>query len=224
MTHPLAYLLGRVEVERDPRNRNFPAPVAEVTRSVRWAIPPLRHRLDQAHVGSCTTNAGAHWRNSRPAHMTGDRYLTEDDALDMYEWETAQDGFPGAWKRDGTGQDTGSTGPDAAKALVHYGHASGYVHAFGLDHAIGALQKSGVMFGTRWTTDMFYPNAKGFIDDTGAEEGGHEYFVYGANLQDEYLACLNSWKKWGLYQRFYLPFATADRLLRADGDVTVPVR
>lgn len=220
MTSPSrTQLLGR-HVQHDPRSRAFPARTAAApTLTKVWGIPPLSRRLDQGQMGSCTGNAAAQWRNSIPGHKPYDKWLTEPNAVSIYTYATQHDNVPGGMP----GQDTGSTGIAAAQALVALGFATSYTHAFGFDHALAALEFSPVMFGTDWTEGMFDPDARGFVTPSGKVEGGHEYLVYGRNMASRYLWCLNSWSNWGLGQRFKMSFDTAEKLLGADGDVTVPV-
>lgn len=214
--HPL----GR-HVEHDEQSRQYPAAMARAPRSVLWGHhAPV---LDQGDLGSCTGNAAAQLLNtdafehSRPSGQ----YLTEADALRIYELGTRLDNVPGAYPPD----DTGSTGIAVAKAGVRLGYFSAYKHAFGFDHFCSALQLQPVIVGTTWHDGMFKPNSKGFIRPTGAVAGGHEYLALGVDYTYKTLTFLNSWSSaWGpLGGRFLMRFKDFQTLLADQGDVTAPV-
>lgn len=210
--------LGRL-VEHDERSRFYQAAQAPAQRSVLWGHhAPV---LDQGDLGSCTGNATAQLINTDYfAKSRGAGYLTEKDALKIYELGTTLDNVPGAYPPD----DTGSTGIAVAKAGVQLHYFTGYKHAFGFAHFTAALQLQPVIVGTTWHNGMFKPNAKGFIRPTGAVAGGHEYLALGVDYASQTLTFLNSWSSaWGLSGRFHMTFADFSKLLADQGDVTVPV-
>jgi hypothetical protein len=229
MTTP--FPLGRL-LEHDERSRAFPAPdrlpVADA-----W-----HHRygriFDQGNLGSCTGNAMAGWLMTGDAfhgrHLYAGKYLTERNAVALYELATVVDGFPGTYPPD----DSGSSGLGVAKAAKQRGYITGYTHAFGIDHARSAIQTSAFIVGSVWTEDMFTPDADGFVEPTGAEAGGHEYECVGYADTDDYWLFLNSWGNgWGTAATELGPYSpkggafrmTSEafaHLLDNDGDVTVP--
>ncbi|MBP9918725.1 MAG: hypothetical protein KBF43_09080 [Dermatophilaceae bacterium] len=216
----MTYPLGRV-VEHDPRSRAYPARataahVPFVSR--RWRhVGPV---LDQGQIGACTGFALAQCLNTGPLH-TGQRALTDSDALALYKAATRLDNIPGEYPPD----DTGSSGLAAAKAAKAAGLISSYRHAFGLDHMLSALQLGPVIVGTDWTDAMFTPDASGFVHYRGSRAGGHEWLAYGLNVPREYVLALNSWgPAWGVKGRFRVSFTDMGALLARGGDVTVPVR
>lgn len=232
-TPDLAMPLGRLQ-RHDPRSLAFPTPAA-APRTVRW-----RHHgpvLDQGHwfnpylqqevsLGSCTGNALAQLLNTAPFHKPRTKYRTEDDAvLRYYSPGTQRDPFPGWYDPQANADDTGSSGLGVCQAAKAAGDIAGYTHAFGLDHALGALANGPVLFGTIWTENgMFKPDSNGFVHPSGSVVGGHEYLVFGANLRGQYLWALNSWgARWGLSGRFKIGFTDAATLLDQGGDVTQPV-
>jgi hypothetical protein len=213
------YPLGRV-VEHDERSRFYQAAQAPAQRSVLWGHhAPV---LDQGQLGSCTGNATAQLINTDYfIKSRGAGYLTENDAVQLYETATVLDGIP---NNTYPPTDGGSTGLGAAKAGVKLGYFTGYKHAFGFAHFCAALQLQPVIVGTEWTEGMFTPTAKGFVKPTGDVAGGHEYLALGVDYATKTLTFLNSWSSaWGLQGRFHMTFAAFTTLLINQGDVTAPV-
>lgn len=216
MTTPLPFPLGRV-LFHDERSRSFPAPAGDTVQSVRHKhFGPW---LDQGQVGSCTGNMLAQLCNTAPHHQLRQKYKREVDALAYYTRATQLDSFPGEYPAE----DTGSTGLAVCKAGVEVGVIGSYDHAFGLDHAISALQLRPQGWGINWYEGMFTPDKHGVVTPTGALAGGHEFLVYGVDLRHEWVECGNSWgNSWGLHGRFRISLPDAARLLGESGDVVVP--
>lgn len=178
--------------------------------------------LDQFFTNGCTGFALSNCLNttyfgtSRRHH----RYLTHEDALDLYSKATELDEFPGSYPPN----DTGSSSIGACKAGVRFGYLSGYRHTFGFTYFCSALQLSPMIVGTNWYSDMTYPDKRGFVYPTGDVVGGHEYTAVGVNYQTKTLHFVNSWgKDWGRNGRFKMRFDDFESLLAADGDATVPI-
>lgn len=215
-----AYPLGR-KVEHDPRSRDYPA-VRRVTavRSVLWT-----HRapvLDQGSLGMCTAAAlaqclnAAHFAHSRPLR----KYLDRSDAADLYSLATQLDDFAGQWPTD----DTGSSGLAVAKAGVRLGYLAAYHHAFGMEHFLDIIGGQPVIVGTDWYRGMWEADSNGYLHPDGPIVGGHEYLVLGADWRRQKVTMLNSWGKgWGRNGRAYISFTDFAMLLKANGDVTVPL-
>jgi hypothetical protein len=207
--------LGR-HVAHDPRSRAYPAArSAAPLRPVLWR----RHggALNQHSLGSCTGNAAAGCVNTepfyRPRHL-----LHEDDAVSLYAKATLLDGFDGAYPP----LDTGSTGLAVAKACVDAKLAGGYSHAFGIDHALAALQLAPVITGVDWYESFDTPNADGLVTIAGQVRGGHEFEVSGYDPASGLVAAWNSWgTRWARRGMFFMAAATWAQLLAAQGDVTV---
>lgn len=218
MTKTTRHPLGR-RLEHDPRSRAFPAVTMAVPlRTVTW------HRygavLDQGNVGSCTGNAMAQVLNHKPLRQRG-KVLTEEDALRLYSAATVLDDFPGVYP----GEDTGSSGLAVAKAALQEGLISQYQHAFGLDHGLNVLMSGPVIVGTNWYDSMFDAGPGGLLHVDGSIAGGHEWSWIGVDMKNRHAICLNSWgREWGDRGKFRLTFDDLNRLLREDGDITVPVR
>ncbi len=211
-------VLGR-HVEHDPRSLAYPAMGAVVQRSVLWGHHgPV---LDQGDIGACTGNALADCINTDPfAAARPNGYLTEPDALKLYELATQLDDTPGTYPPD----DTGSSGLAVCKAGVQLGYLAAYQHALGFNAFGAALQLQPVIVGTNWTEAMFEPDADGTVHPAGQVAGGHEYLALGIDYTTQRLTFLNSWgESWGDGGRFYMSFTDFSRLLADQGDATVPV-
>lgn len=215
----LPFTLGR-HIQHDPRSKRFMAHIIETPRTVLWDHKgPV---LDQLKIGSCTGTAMAQCLNTDAftnARKNG-LYLTQAEGIALYSAATILDDIPGAYLPE----DTGSTGLAVCKAAVQQGYIRSYRHAFGFDQMLGALQYSPVLAGTNWYADFYTPNPKGFVTIGSSRNlGGHEFLVLGANMEEEYITCLNSWSdRWGVKGRFHVPFNDFRRLLEEDGDIVVP--
>jgi hypothetical protein len=211
--------LGRNHTaQKDERDGEYQAfRVAGPRRSIRWLRrgPALSQRY-----GSCTGHSLAGWLNTHPGGGADGRFYTDEDAEQFYSWGTRVDGIRGVWPPD----DTGSTGKAVCKGARNHRAIAGWTHAFGIDHALDALQLGPVMVGTLWLDGMFTPDHQGVVRPTGDVAGGHEY------LADEYIAdpgvvgFQNSWSgDWGVDGRFYMTVSDFAALLDDGGDVTVPM-
>ena len=215
----MTFTLGRL-VEHDDRSRDHAFSVsAAKPKTILWGhSAPV---LDQGQVGSCTGNALAQWLNTDFAQKLRKGVLAEADALKIYSLGTQLDSIPGSYPPD----DTGSSGLAVCKAGVKLGYLSAYKHSFGFDALLLTLQHTPVIVGTEWLKNMFTPNqTTGFIRATGAVAGGHEYLVLGCDMENEFITMLNSWAStWGQNGRAKISFKDFEKLLAAQGDVTVPV-
>lgn len=211
MTHPL----GR-RAHHDERSRAFPAATTPVVHDKAWAhYGPI---LDQGDLGSCTGHALVDCLMTRPNYR-GAAKLGHDDAVRAYSRATTIDPFPGEWPPT----DTGSDSLDVCRAGVEFGWITGYDHAFGIDHLLGALMLGPVMVGTDWYESMFEPDKKGRLSVSGAVAGGHEYVITAKS--GAWLRILNSWgTSWSVGGFAWIRVTDLARLLDEQGDVTVPRR
>ena len=208
--------LGR-HIEHDARSRNFPAAVAPIADTKH-----LRHRapFDQGELGSCTGNAMAGALMTAP-YYKATRILAESNAVLLYEAATRLDKVPGQYPPD----DTGSTGLAVAKAAKNDGYITAYSHAFGLQHALGALTVAPVITGINWYTSFDSPLATGECPLTAdaTVRGGHEVELFGIDVENSQIWAYQSWgATWGGLGNgtFWFSYATFERLLAEKGDVT----
>ena len=210
--------LGR-HIEHDPRSLKFAAERAAALTSVTHDATGLP--LNQGQIGSCTANALCGALDSAPDYTAGPP-LTEQNAIQLYERETQLEGKPYP------PNDPGGSGLMVCKAAQQLGMISSYQHAFGIDHALGALVLRPVITGINWYTSFDTPDpSSGLVEiASGATvRGGHEVVADGIDADQQLIWLWNSWGTgWGLSGRFCMSFATWDQLLQERGDVTVPMK
>ena len=147
--HPIeGKRLGR-HVAHDPRSLDFAAERAPQVTSVTHAATGLP--LDQGQIGSCTANALCGALDSAPDYTTGVAVMTEQNAVTLYERETQLEGQPYP------PNDPGGSGLMVCKAAKQLGMISSYKHAFGIEHALGALVLRPVITGINWYTSFDSP-------------------------------------------------------------------
>ncbi len=207
--------LGR-NIDHDERSKAFPAMVSPL-RTVRHErhTPPY----DQGNLGSCTGNAMAGSLMTDPLYRQGWN-LGEKDAVELYSDATHLDRFPGLYPPD----DTGSSGLAVAKAAKRAGYIDSYRHAFGLQHALGALVVGPVITGVKWYSSFDQPLSTGEVRiASGATvRGGHEFEVNGIDVENKRVWCVQSWgPTWGGLGdgTFWMSWDTWDALLQDQGDV-----
>ncbi len=210
--------LGR-HIEHDPRSLQVAAERAPAVTSVTHDATGLP--LNQGQIGSCTANALCGALDSAPDY-TGGPPLTEQNAIQLYERETQLEGQPYP------PNDPGGSGLMVCKAAQQLGMISSYQHAFGIDHALGALVLRPVITGINWYTSFDTPDpSSGLVEiASGATvRGGHEIVADGIDADAQLVWLWNSWGTgWGLNGRFCMSFATWGQLLQERGDVTVPMK
>lgn len=230
--------LGR-HVNHDPRSRAYahqPTRAALVSRT--WE----RHYavLDQGQTGACTGNAmlGAIYTGKVYEGLTdalrASLQATEAVARDvLYHLATTLDPYNGTYPPD----DTGSDGVSASKAAQQLGLIAGYRHTFSLDDALATVANdSHVITGVNWYAAFDSPDQYGAVKLPARlpkPEGGHEFLVYGIDTATERVLARNSWGTgWGGSVdpaakvgpgEFQFSFTDWGRLLKQQGDVTVPV-
>lgn len=211
----LGMRLGR-NVEHDDRSKEFPAPRA--AGPLRTVIHPrLLPAFDQGNLGSCTAHAAFGLMCTGPTAIW--MRPTEAQIIEAYSWETAHDEFPGQYPPT----DTGSSGLAACKYLQARGWITGYDHAFGLQHALEALQIRPVITGVTWYSSFDEPAENGLVRITPGAwvRGAHEFVVSGYFAEYGIVECCNSWGEgWGKSGKFYMLISDWDRLLHENGDVT----
>jgi hypothetical protein len=213
--------LGR-NVFHDSRNLSYPwRHSGAAPASTMWT----RHGgiLDQGDLGSCTGNAELGALECDPCYAAlpaAHPALDEALAVRVYSLATSLDAFPGAYPPD----DTGSDGPDAAKAAKSLGLISGYLHCLSLADVLDALQQHPACVGLNWYDSFDSPASSGYVSiSPGASiRGGHEVLCRGLDVSTQMLYFDNSWgPDWGNKGSFSMSYATLDRLLHEQGDATI---
>lgn len=243
------HLLGRI-VNHDPRSRAYTVSRRIMKpRNTSWENDAAI--LDQGDLGSCVGNTGAEWLNCKVAsfnrargslpgaprgtlrHLHGVRrndhhlvnapaplYLHERQAVELYSMATQYDDnvadtYPPA--------DCGSSGLGLAKAMREAGYIYGFDWTFDFESFLAALQNSPLCVGIPWYSGMFDPDKKGFVEDTGTVEGGHEILARAVNFTQKYVTFRNHWGKgWGVKGECKMKFEVIERLLAQEGDVMIP--
>ncbi len=209
--------LGR-HIDHDPRSRNFQAERATQIVSVKHNAVGLP--LDQGDIGSCTANALCGAMDCTTGYRFKYGPFTERGAVNLYKLETRNEGQPYP------PNDPGGTGLAVCKAAVELGWISSYSHAFGIDQALEALVLRPVITGVNWYTSFDTPDVIGLVVVSGdaTVRGGHEFVADEIDVPRELVWFWNSWgSSFGVGGRFCMSFATWERLLGEQGDVTVPI-
>lgn len=203
--------LGR-HVAHDPRSKDFPAETTAL-KSVDW--PRHVPIFDQGQLGSCTGNAAAGCMSTGPfAHR-----LTEADAVSIYSQATHIDRIRGVYPPT----DTGSSGLAVMKACMKRGWISGYKHAFGIDHALGALMLGPGVTGISWLSGCDSPDSEGIVRYRGSVRGGHEVELCGYDASKGLVKLANSWgPHWGKGGFFFMSAEDYAVALKNSGDATFP--
>jgi len=227
--------LGR-HIEHDQRSLAFAAPALprSAIRSVSWprAVDPFDQGADITvggtvyhGLGSCVGNAAAGWlasgNTSRPGAATvHGQPVDETLAVTLYSAATGLDSVPGRFPT----QDTGSSGIGGAKALVKFGFATGYRHAYSLQAALSAMQTGPVLIGVPWYESMFEPAPDGGVrvDRASPLAGGHELCLNRLDMDRRRAWFPQSWGDWGLDGWGWFGLDDLAALLADDGDVTIP--
>jgi hypothetical protein len=210
--------LGR-HVLHDPRSRDYQAERAPQIQSVTHDATGLP--LNQGNIGSCTANALCGALDSVP-NYSGGTPLDEQEAIKVYEKETALEGEPYP------PNDPGGSGLMVCKAGEEMGLISAYHHAFGIQHALESLVLRPVITGINWYTSFDQPDPESGLVELapGATiRGGHEIVADQIDAENRLVWFWNSWGTgWGVGGRFCMSFDTWDQLLQQRGDVTVPIQ
>ena len=216
--------LGR-NVRHDSRNWLYPHRASgRALTSQLW--PRHVAILDQGAVGSCTGNMMVGALGTGPlftALSAGPAYPVLDEALALKIYSAAE-------TLDGDGpyppNDNGSSGPSVDQVARTMGFISGYTHAFDLNSLLDALEDGPAGIGCNWYDSMDSPDSSGLVVISPAAQirGGHEFLARGKDVDKQLLHFDNSWGTgYGVKGSFSMSYATMERLLAEQGDVTVPL-
>lgn len=211
--------LGRQRVH-DSRSLEFPTRVViDKTkwegRSIRIYDPKVNPNQCHGECTCCTKCMQFNAERNRAAGVV----LDMDDAHKLYHVATTVDPFQGTWPP----ADTGSSGLASAQAAVQLGLGGEYLHVFnGADEVVQLIHEGHVVsVGTWWYEDMFKPNAKGIIEPTGPQVGGHQYAARAYHPKQD-LITIRCW--WGEYRDVTIKREHLNDLLMDGGDAHIQAR
>jgi len=210
--------LGRIK-RFDERSRGYDvAPlVAELPIvSKGWSV---RHWLDQGQTPHCVSFAWHHELMALPKRVEFASDLAADNMAHQRYYDMQKlDEWAGE-DYDGTSVLAG------AKLMRQLGYLDNYRWAFSLTDALRALSYEGpLVIGINWHEDMYDPDAKGFLRDTGEVVGGHALLVSSVSAVYKHVTVWNSWgRSWGNEGRAFLTWNAFGRLLADEGEACVPV-
>lgn len=246
------HLLGRT-LEHDPASRGYEHHIRRITKPRNKTHLLAGPHLNQADLGSCEGNTSAEFlncgmalknrklfndrnpRSGQASVFAGNKFLTEDQAVDLYSKATTLDNdeIPGHYPPT----DTGTSGNGIAKAMRAMGGLQTYNWTFTWDAFLATLQTQPIMLGLNWYTDMFDTDSKGRVHRGGKVEGGHAILAFSVQFTGSHAAqvgCTNHWVNddgsiWGVKIGkhegcFWISFADLEQLLiHEQGDSLVPV-
>ena len=210
----------------DPRNRLFPV-MAMVSRAE--AARPRSYTwkcltwLDQGTEGACVGAAWGHELACRPAAVKG---VTMDWARERVYWEAQrQDEWPGGSYEGADPVYEGTSVLAGAKVVQSLGWMAEYRWAFSVPELVLAIGYAGpAVLGVSWWSDMFEPDAEGFVHPTGYVAGGHAILCRAVNVRTQVFTLRNSWgASWGRDGDCKVTFEDMDTILRAGGEACIPV-
>jgi hypothetical protein len=211
------YPLGR-NVHHDSRSLDHPAELASTIIDV--LHPSQGLPLNQGQLGKCTAEACCGRLNTQPGQPSASfRVFTDTDSDKLYGVETANEGTP--WPPN----DPGGSGLAVCQAARQLGWIRSYGHAFTFNDALLGLSKRPFITGVNWYQSMFNPDDNGLvtISPDSSVAGGHEILCVQNLVEQQLLGFWNSWgADWGKGGMFYMSYATFERLLGEQGDVTFP--
>jgi hypothetical protein len=194
--------------------------VQRIVNQITYRRGPI---LDQGQTGTCV---GHGWR----AFMNGAPIMTSQGptAMEIYDRATQLDDIPD--NDHDTDRQMGSTVRGGAQVLMGIKDLATYVWASNVDDMLDWMLSGhgGVVMGTNWYRDMMDPDQNGVLHVRGPVEGGHCWYVFGANETTETFTMQNSWgTEWGGWTQSgrhvfagcaRVSFTDMARLLREDGE------
>lgn len=209
MQHGLGRNPSPIDI-RDYKLADFMPPLlGNLSGSKSWAF--LAEPLNQKLTGHCVGFAMADFGINLPIQDT----YTDEDGHNFYYKCKVIDGDP--YGEDGTNLRA------AAKVLKQEGKIPSYAFASTTDEiTYWLLNKGPMIVGTRWTADMFIPDANNIIHPTGDVKGGHGYLL-NEKTKDGFYHIQNSWGYWGVDGGTYISISDFEILLRNDGEAIAAV-
>jgi len=209
-------------VHFDERSKAFPIRELVGDKQLRSYTWRLNTRLDQGNDGACVGFSWSHELAARPVEVPN---ITNASALQTYYRAQQLDEWDGGAYPNASPFYEGTSVLAGAKAVQETGHMKEYRWAFSLNDALLAIGYQGPgILGTWWYSDMFEPDAKGFVKPTGQKVGGHAIIVRGINVKGRYVRLSNSWgTNWGVGGDCFVTFEDFEKLLMDEGEFCIPV-
>ena len=230
--------LGR-HVHHDPKSREYDA-VELIDRGVKLVttmhnreVPifdqnkwedPQTHQVRA--LGSCTGNACLGHLGIDPFYAN-EKGVTFDEntAVDLYSLATQVDGLGGGQFPP---NDRGSSTLGVLKAAQQKKWIKSYHWSFDFMTLLQVLVQVGpVIVGVNWYDSFDNPTGSGNvgISPNASIRGGHEFVLFGVDVEKQEIACDNSWgTDWGDQGRFYLSWHDMQRLLAEEGEAGIGVQ
>jgi hypothetical protein len=215
--------------DKDPGNLDYP---------VTALLPETVQHISVAHAAGPVTNQGK--EGACVGHgvlgclMCSPNFFAPPIPPDDYAYELYHDIQD---KDDWTGCSKGASCPISPTSEVYHGtslKAGGKVAlerglikefrwAFGLEECLAALTQGPVVLAVPWFESM-YETSNGIVIIGGQQVGRHCILVPQVDFEAREVEWQNSWGlKYGKNGRARLSFGVLDLLLRAEGEVMVPV-
>lgn len=207
--------MGRGLINHDPRTRQYRAVDLLVMGEEPVTKTWVGHRAyDQGQTPECVAFTGKGCLNTAPISSKWSYNLRSKlDTEWIYQGAKLNDEWAGE-NYDGT------SGLGLMRFLKSAGYIESYHACFSLDEYLLTLSHIGpIAFGVWWREGMWDPDANGFLHPTGDHAGGHEFTLYGVNMEEEYVMMMNSWgRTWGQLGHAKIRFDDLATLIGDDAD------
>jgi hypothetical protein len=206
------YGLGRLHAAdpRDDRHRLSAVAAAVVVPDRQTFYWPTARAMYQRNYPRCVGYGWTAWRRAAPVMVRG---IGDAYAIQLYEDAQRVDEWPGE-------DYAGTSVRGGAKVLERDGILKGgyrwSTSATEVKNFLLSRDGGTVVIGIDWTASMFDPDTRGFIEPTGADEGGHCLLAVGYSHVRNAFRLLNSWDvTWGQAGRCWIHYdAMQERLSR----------
>lgn len=209
--------MGRSLIDHDERNRDYPARelitpgLPLVSRTWRRGGP-----YDQDGTGWCVAETGKGMLNTAPFSAFAPYDLRAAYKVPaIYRWAQNHDEWPG---RSPDYEGTSARG--LCRGLRRHALIETFRWNFSLQETLETVSQWGPCgIGGDWKTGMDDISSEGIVHYTGETRGGHEWELFGLDVDRELGIAMNSWGDgWGDRGRFYIPFSDLEALLNDAGD------
>ncbi len=148
--------------------------------SVDWEFPPGTPVLDQGREGACVGYGCANELRCNPVPVLG---LDGTWAREQLYWPAQRDDpWPGGSYPGAQPQYEGTSVRAGVKRLAQLGYVGEYRWAKNEEEMALAISAGPIIIGVDWYRGMTRPDAKGYLNATGAKIGGHCCLVIGLKV------------------------------------------